>query len=253
MKPLILRPADTWLGSVDVFTRRCDEASGENKCSGETNGNRGGNVKTHGARGVKPLVHSLIGANWPQHCSLLFPPIGGLVFEWARQNQPTAGPCVGNLMGMITPQHLEILLPLASAWAAEQERIILQTGVGLTEAELADARRLGVVRPERVRLLRVAQIPTPTHPALATAAVATGLISSASAGLTVRYGIFIRADFWGLRPLVAHELVHTSQYERLGGFEAFLRPYLMECITPPGYPHGPIEQEAVTMSARLCA
>lgn len=156
-------------------------------------------------------------------------------------------------MSNITLQQLEMLLPLASAWAAEQERDILQTGVALTESQLADARRAGVVQPERVRLLRVPQIPTPTHPALAAAAAATGLISPRTAGLTVRHGIFIRADCWGQRRLVVHELVHTSQYERLGGFEAFLRPYLLECVTPPGYPHGPMEQEAVATSARLCA
>jgi len=154
---------------------------------------------------------------------------------------------------MITPQQFEMLLPLAGAWAAEQERAILQSGAPLTEQQLSDARQVGVLHPEQVRLLLVEQIPTPRHPALAAAAAATGLISPKTAGLTVRYGIFIRADYWGQRPLVVHELVHTTQYERLGGFEAFLRPYLLECITPPGYPYGPMEQEAITTSARLCA
>ena len=154
-------------------------------------------------------------------------------------------------MSIITPQQFEALLPLAGAWAAEQERIILQSGVPLTEAQFADARQIGVIHPEQVRLLRVTQVPIPSHPALAAAAVATGLTNSD--GLTVRYGIFIRDNCWGQRRLVVHELVHMSQYERLGGFEAFLRPYLFECITPPGYPHGPMEQEAITTSARLCA
>lgn len=156
-------------------------------------------------------------------------------------------------MNIITQQEFEMLLPLASAWAAEQERTILQTGVVLTESQLIDARRVGVAQPELVRLLRVEQIPTLTHPALVAAATVTGLISPTTEGLTIRYGIFIRADCWGLRPLVVHELVHTRQYERLGGFEGFLRPYLLECITPPGYPHGPMEQEAISTSSRLCA
>jgi len=64
-------------------------------------------------------------------------------------------------MSIITPQQFEILLPLAVAWASEQERSILQSGVALTEPQLADARQLGVISPERVRLLRVTQIPTP--------------------------------------------------------------------------------------------
>lgn len=147
-------------------------------------------------------------------------------------------------MSTLTPQQFEILLPLACAWAKEQERVILQSGVALTELQLTDARRVGVALPERVRLLRVPQIPSPTHPALAAAASVTGLISSSTAGITFRYGIFIRADYWGNNRLVVHELVHTMQYERLDGFEGFLRPYLLECIIPPGYPFGPLEQEA---------
>jgi hypothetical protein len=59
-------------------------------------------------------------------------------------------------------------------------------------------------------------------------------------GLTLRYGIFIRADCWGERRLVVHELVHTLQYERLGGFMPFLQQYLHECITI-GYPAAPME------------
>jgi hypothetical protein len=154
---------------------------------------------------------------------------------------------------MITPQEFEMLLPLASAWAAEQERAILESGVALTEPQLADARQVRVAHPERVRLLRVVQIPFPAHPELAAAARATNLICPSTQGLTLRYGIFVRADSWGQRPLIVHELVHTSQYERLGGFDAFLRRYLLECITPPGYPHGPMEQEAVTTAGKLCA
>lgn len=153
----------------------------------------------------------------------------------------------------ITRQQFEMLLPLACAWAAGQERAILQSGVALTESQLADARRVGVAQPESVRLLRVVQIPTPAHPALAAAARATNLISPLTGGLTLRYGIFVRAVCWGQRPLIVHEFVHTLQYERLGGFDGFLRPYLLECITPPGYPYGPMEQEAIITAARLCA
>ena len=58
-----------------------------------------------------------------------------------------------------------MLLPLACAWAAEQEQAILQSGVALTEAQIADARRVGVIRPDRVRLLKVQEIPKPIHPA----------------------------------------------------------------------------------------
>lgn len=150
------------------------------------------------------------------------------------------------------PDPFEALLPLACDWAAEQERAILRDGIGLTPSQLEDAIRLGVTEPERVRLLEVEQIPRPTHPALRAAAEATGFLSPETVGLTLRHGIFVRSDHRGDRRLIAHELVHTAQYEKLGGIEPFLRRYLLECMTI-GYPAAPLEQEAIARSAELCS
>ena len=153
---------------------------------------------------------------------------------------------------MITQQEFKVLLPLACAWAMEREHLILRDGLPLSSAQITDARSIGVGHPEKVRLLKAARIPIPENPALRDAANAIQLISPRIGGLTLRYGIFIRADCWDDRRLVFHELVHTLQYERLGGFQEFLRQYLFECITI-GYPAAPMEQEAVSTTARLCA
>lgn len=153
---------------------------------------------------------------------------------------------------MITRKEFQVLLPLACAWAEGQERAILRDGVSLSPAQAADARSIDVLHPEKVRLLKVTRIPIPENPALRDAANAIQLISARTGGLALRYGIFIRADRWDDRRLVFHELVHTLQYERLGGFQEFLRQYLFECITV-GYPAAPMEQEAVSTTARLCA
>ena len=151
----------------------------------------------------------------------------------------------------ISPEQFELLLPLACDWAAEQERHILAVGEALSETQRFDARLVGVSHPERVRLLYVPEILPPAHPMLRQAAEATQLISSLIGGLTLRYGIFIRSDCRGQRPLVVHELGHTLQYERMGGFEAFLRQYLSECLTI-GYPEAPMEQEVLDRTARIC-
>lgn len=117
---------------------------------------------------------------------------------------------------------------------------------------MADARKLGVKRPERVRLLRVDSVPGPTHPALNAAQAAIRFLSPATRGLTLRYGIFIRSDCWGDRSLVVHELAHTAQYERLGGIVPFLKKYLFECFTL-GYAKSPLELEALAIEERVCA
>ena len=151
----------------------------------------------------------------------------------------------------ITAEQFEQLLPLACQWAAAQEQRILRSGQPLSRAELADARLAGVSAPERVRVLYVPEIPIPEHPALRAAAEQTQLISPLTGGLTLRYGIFIRSDCRFHRSMVVHELGHTAQYERLGGFEPFLRRYLFECLTI-GYPEAPLEQEAISLTARIC-
>jgi len=145
---------------------------------------------------------------------------------------------------------LQILLPLAVEWATEQQNRILGDGVPLSLRELADALRVGVKDPERVRLLQVETIPSPTHPALKAAYLAGNLAPAAPRGLTLHYGVFVRADHWRNRGLIVHELVHTAQYERLGGIEPFLQQYLTECVTV-GYSNSPMEKEAVTTAARV--
>lgn len=154
-------------------------------------------------------------------------------------------------MSQITPPQFEKLLPLAHAWAEAQERLILQTGVPLTEPQMADAKLVGVAHPELVRVLQVSEIPTPDDPALAKAAEITSLIGPETIGFTIGYGIFIRSDHWGERRLMVHELTHAMQFERLGGMAAFLRQYLTECVSV-GYPAAPLEQEALRVEREMC-
>jgi hypothetical protein len=145
---------------------------------------------------------------------------------------------------------LERLIPLATRWAEALETRILRDGVPLSEEELIDAKALGVREPARVRLLCLASVPTPDDVALRAAAAAVQFLTPATRGLALRYGIFVRADCWRDRGLIAHELAHTEQYERLGGIEPFLRQYLGECLAI-GYPAAPMEQEAIAAAGRL--
>lgn len=147
-------------------------------------------------------------------------------------------------------EQMEALLPLAADWAAEQEARILREGTPLSEHEIADAKAAGVKEPERIRLLQVDAIPAPAHPMLKAAYGAINLLTSAPRGLTLHYGIFVRRDCRQDRHLLVHELVHTSQYERLGGIFPFLKKYLFECFTI-GYGKAPLEKEANDVAERI--
>jgi hypothetical protein len=145
---------------------------------------------------------------------------------------------------------LPTLLPLAVDWVQTQEKEILACGVSLTPRQRNDAAAAGVNCPEKIRLQVARTIPVPADPILGKIADETGLLGPGTAGLTLRYGIYIRDDGQSNRELLVHEFVHVGQYERLGSIEAFLGLYLKECIDP-GYPYGPMEQEAIHIARQV--
>lgn len=141
---------------------------------------------------------------------------------------------------------------MACAWAKQQESWILDNGIPLIEDQQIDAYLAGVKEIARIRLWYADRAPEPVLPELKAATERLGLLWSGTAGASFRYGIFIRNDQRHSRKLLIHELAHTMQYERLGGFEPFLEQYLKEYLTV-GYPHGALEQEALLIEQRLCS
>ncbi len=150
----------------------------------------------------------------------------------------------------MTPLVVTAFLPVACIWASRHESSILRIGVALSAAQVDHARKVGVVHPEKVRLLAVDVVP-PTNHLLRAIGAKLGFVSSQTIGMTLRYGIFIQRDHWGDRRLLVHELAHVAQYERFGGFRRFLFQYLQECIDP-GYPLGDLELEAKRAEESCC-
>ena len=139
-----------------------------------------------------------------------------------------------------------VLLPLwlcAIVWVRWRQRVILRDGEALTPEQSVLARALGVKAVARVRVMVTRAIPMPLPPWPRRVAERLGWISPHIAGMTLGHGIALRADCCSDRCLLAHELTHVAQYERLGGIAWFLRQYLRECVWP-GYPLGALELEA---------
>jgi hypothetical protein len=147
-------------------------------------------------------------------------------------------------MPRIPDATLAELHPLVSAWVKDQEQLILEQGLALTEHEMRIATAAGVLHPERVRVLAVTKTPLPEEKTLRRAAQAFGFVSEMTDGLTAGYGFFVRKSRRHDPTLVAHELAHVAQYERFGGIHAFLAKYLAE-INENGYEAAPLELEAV--------
>jgi hypothetical protein len=116
-----------------------------------------------------------------------------------------------------------------------------------------DAHRLGVRDSSRIRILVVDRIPLPQDDELATAARRTQIITAACRGVTIGYGIIIRADAWGDRELVLHQLVHVAQCERSVSLESFVQCYLSDRHECEEFNVGSLEEEARRMARDICA
>lgn len=144
-----------------------------------------------------------------------------------------------------------LVFPLAVQWARRNERGGLRRGRPLSPDELGLARRMGVREVQNLRIIETDRIPLPGFGLLGLAARMTGFHASDPWGLSLGYAIFIRHGWSGSRQeLLAHEFVHTVQYERMGGMRPYLVRYLRECLTL-GYAASPMEQEAVRISRSL--
>jgi len=154
---------------------------------------------------------------------------------------------------VIDQETFEHLLPFACQWARTQEEFVLARGTPLGPSHTADARQVGVLDCDRVKVLVVDRIPLPDNAELAEAARSAHIITEASRGMTIGHGIIIRADCWGDRQLLVHQLVHVAQCERSGGLEPWVQEYLFDRRTSASFTVGTLEEEARRIAREICS
>ena len=125
---------------------------------------------------------------------------------------------------------VESWLPAAEDFVNSSERAIAVQGRALTESERKLAAAVGVAHPEAVRVLVTESFltPVPGTP-FSEEARKLGVGSRAEGGLTLGYGIELKTRYAGKPWILAHELTHVAQFERLGHHE-FLRQYLAAAL-----------------------
>ena len=137
---------------------------------------------------------------------------------------------------------LPFLAPKAIAWAETQSSQIALSGQPLNDTLTSVARSVGVLHPERIRIVEVDSLPLPEDPDLKQAALATGLLGPNMIGLTLGYGIYVCRGRGTIR-LLSHEFRHVYQYEKAGSIAAFLPVYLQQIVSV-GYNSAPFEVDA---------
>ena len=153
---------------------------------------------------------------------------------------------------MIDQKTFEHLLLIAYEWCKATETLVLGRGVPLSSRQIADARLAGVQDCSRVRVLVVDRIPLPDNEELAEAARRTGIITDDTRCVGFGHAIIIRADSWGDRELLLHNLVHIAQCERSGGLEQWVRQYLDNRHHCAQFSIGSLEEEARRIAHELC-
>ena len=153
---------------------------------------------------------------------------------------------------MIDQETFEQVLPLAYQWAKAQEEFVLAHGTPLSPQHMADARFAGVRDCERIRVLVVARIPLPESGELAEAARRTRIITEDTRCVGFGHAVMIRAEAWGDRELLLHNLVHVAQCERSGSLEQWIRQYLFDRQTCATFTVGSLEDEARRIAREIC-
>jgi hypothetical protein len=165
----------------------------------------------------------------------------------ANAPDPSRAPCLENPPQVHLPSRMEPLVPAMLDWYNRTEAGLLDRGRVLLPQELAMARDIGVAHPDRVRVVVAETFPMPEDPALRREAARLGLDTLPVSGRAMGYVILLKPDVAGQPTVLAHELTHIAQMERLGR-EVFLRRYFAE-LAEAGYACSPLEREARAAAA----
>ncbi len=136
-----------------------------------------------------------------------------------------------------------IMLPFVMAWVRYHEKNALRYGRKLNDTEINWAKKIGITHPHKIRILSLKRIPTPIPHFIEKIIQKLGFPAGNASGMCMRYGIYTRQLHANNKSLIAHELVHTHQYERHSSLWNFLKLYLTETMML-GYANAPLEIEA---------
>lgn len=146
----------------------------------------------------------------------------------------------------------EIFLQKMISHAIALETRILESGRPLTDSERLLARQAGVRHIDRVRILVLDAVPSPEDGDLRRYLSKLGILRliSMAKGTAKGYGIIVTPSGAHDRSVIAHELVHVGQYERLGGIAALMRDHLPDLVAN-GYRRSELEDEAYRRAAAI--
>ena len=145
-------------------------------------------------------------------------------------------------------RQLDEALPLAATWLNETAATMLLNARPLSPDEIVMAIDAGVTKPGEVRVALVDEMALPQDEPLHTLALQLGFANKALAGGAIGNLVWLNRKHSMNIALLAHELMHVAQQERVGQVH-FLRRYFSE-LALVGYKRSAIEAEANRFMAK---
>jgi len=141
-------------------------------------------------------------------------------------------------------EKVDKLIDEVLVFALKSEAYALEHGRKLTVSETKYAKSIGVKHPEKVRVMISSDFPVPTNKEVLKGFKELGFDSMLVAGVTYRYGIYIKSSWLVSKEYVlAHELIHVRQVEKTNNWKKYLRQYLIQAFSYE-YFEMPYEHEA---------
>lgn len=145
-------------------------------------------------------------------------------------------------------QQLDVFAPLAINWLNRVASEMRPGARELSTQERLLASEVGVMSPASVRIALVEEMPLPHDEPLRSMALKLGYGNKAIAGGCIGSLVWINRRHADNRALLAHELVHVAQQERMSQ-EQYFRRYMAE-LAVVGYARSPLEAEANAVMSR---
>ena len=138
----------------------------------------------------------------------------------------------------------------ATPWATWHQRRIRASGRRLNNQEMVVAEALSLSHPDTVFIHVIERVPNPLHLLLCLARSCGASFITEAEGITLGSGIYVDTESAESLELIAHELVHVRQYQRVGSIWSFMVEYLYQCLMV-GYFDAEWEMEARRESAKI--
>jgi hypothetical protein len=137
---------------------------------------------------------------------------------------------------------LDRAYPNVLAWHQQSEVGLLAQGRVLTDRESAAAKRMGVLSPEKIRVVVTKSFPMPQDEAVRAEVSNLGW-SNSERGRTMGYAVLLKSESTNGIEALAHEFVHVAQAERMGR-SVFVRRWMVE-MKMVGARRAPLEVVAI--------